>query len=276
MSRARCVVSCLGLFMTASCASAGIPIEAPVTASSVTVTLPRDLEDSDGPLKGLNLLSIDRVTEQEGPFPGAHYTNNTIKDFFSVQSTVSRPGQLTTRVCQGEQYDDGKREKSCVTYEARLTFEEAANQVRITLTPFKMVTQQGRNAIGVSEKLPRVDIADWYLFVTAQSVASRYKLTSKYGPESIKANFDRHLERHDFDDSAANAALRQFKDTYLVDAHDGTTARVGASFYPYRDGTMVEIYISLAGEGGKGDAARRDWSASLSSLKAELDKIAND
>jgi hypothetical protein len=260
--------------LTNACATASLPAETALSAAPVTLRVPRDLEGGQEAWRGVHLEAIDRTQEQEDLLPGLHSTNNPIRDFFSVSFTRVA-GDLVTRICRGEQYSDGARKGSCVFYDAHVELLEEPDAFRFTITPWRKRTEQGRNAIFVPIDLPKVELGDWYRYVTHQSAATHHKITSKFGPESIKGNFDRRLSRHDFGEAEANGALRQFKDTYLFERKDGSSARVGAAFYPYRDGSLVELYI-LGSTPGEPSASSRDWSALMSAVKSELDAIATE
>jgi hypothetical protein len=261
--------------LATACATVSTPAESPLTDPPVIISVPKDLEGTSEPWKGLHFQTIDRTQAQEDILPGVHSTANTIVDFFAVKFLEATPGQLTTSICRGEQHDDGHRYGSCVFYDARLAITEEPTQFRLVITPFRVRTEQGRNAIFIPIALPKVTVADWYRYVSTQSVAAHHKLTSKYGPESIKGNFDRRLSRSSDQDREADAALRQFKDTYVIEEKDGTTTRVGAAFYPYRDGALVELYLLGATRGQK-SATSLDWAATMAAVKTKLDAIAND
>jgi hypothetical protein len=261
--------------MAGACATAGVPSESPVAAAApVIINVPKDLEGTDRPLKGVQFNSIDRLMEQEDVI--GHSTANTIKDFFSVTFADGISGQLTTEACRGEHYQDGKRLKSCVAYDAQVTVSEQPDQFRIEITPVKMRTVQGRNPFGLPIKMPRMTLEDWYGYVSAQTVVSHQKITSKFGPESIKGNFDRRLKRRALEEGEANAALRQFKDTYVIEGKDGTATLVGASFFPYRDGALVELYLVGNTTDKTAGPQARDWNAAVASVKKELENVANE
>src|SRR5689334_11002795 len=183
----------LGLGLLGACASKGVPVAAPVSGNAVVILVPKDVEGGGDPLKGVGLNSVDRVTDQVATI--GTYTNNPIKDFYSLTSTVSTPGQLVTEVCQGEQYSNGTRDKSCVRYQASLAVEEKPEGYQLTITPRQVITQKGRNAIGVGLDLPKFDIGDWYQHILDERVKSHYRVVSKFSPEAVKASFDRHFKQ---------------------------------------------------------------------------------
>lgn len=254
-----------------ACESAGVLVEHPVSGNAVTVTVPKDVDGADGPLKGVSLGSVDNVTEQKAAI--GNYTNNPIKDFYSVASSVPTPGKLLTEVCKGELYSDGKRVGSCVRFEAKLVIEDKPDGSQLSITPVKMTTQQARNVLGVSLALPQVDISDWYEHVMDQKVSSHYKVTSKFAPEAVKASFDRHFKAVADTEGDINAALRQFRQGYEQPGPDGTNAHIIAAFSPYQDGTMIDCEIALSAAKPKGQTAI-DWSATLAAVRQELDHAA--
>jgi len=258
----------------AGCATARLPAETPLTADALVVTVPRDVEDAGAPLRGIHFHPIDRVRAQDDILPGVHSTANTIQDFFSV-SFVPGSGTLETRVCRGEQHADGHRYRSCVSFDARVAVADEPAQSRVVITPFRMRTEQGRNAIFIPIALPRVTLADWYRYITDQSVACRHKITSRFGPESIKGNYDRGLPHPEVTERDANSALRQFKDAYVIEGGAGTSLRVGMAFYPYRDGSLVDMYL-VGRAAGRPTAAPIDWTDALTSGKSRLDAMASE
>ena len=275
-SQSALLLAGLSVWGMVACAKSKAPSETSISnASPLTITVPKDLEGSDKTLKGIRFRSVDYTQQQGDILPGVHSTANTILDFFSVGFSEPAPGQLTTTMCRGEQYDDGHRDKSCVAYDARVVITEEADQSRIIITPIKMRAEQGRNGIFLPINLPKFDLSDWYRYVSDQLITAKYKVTSKYGPESIKGNYDRSLPKKQFSEGEADGALRQFKDAYLIDEKGEFKVIVRAAFYPYRDGSMVEFYL----EGDSRDKktiTSVDWKAALASTKSKLDKIANE
>jgi hypothetical protein len=259
--------------LVGGCSSRGVPVEAPVNGNALTIVVPKDLEHADTPLKGVAFEDVDRLMEQK-PVIGT-FTRNSIRDFFSVKSSFPRPGTFVTQACQGEQYEDGKRYSSCVGYQARLEVAETPDGFRISITPVKMITQQGRNVLGVGLDLPRFDISDWYSYVMAQRVSGRHKVTSKFTPEAMKAAFDRHFKKQAAETGTANAALRQFTDTYERPVADGTKASIVAAFSPYQDGAVAECEITLSSEPASAPKAL-DWAAALATVRQDLEQAATE
>lgn len=260
--------------LVCACSSQGTPVESPVTGNAVTIVLPKNVDGADGPLKGVSLDSVDRLTEQK-PAIGS-YTNNPIKDFYSLNTTVPTPGTLLTRICQGEQYSDGRRDKSCVTYEARLQVEEKPDTYQLSIMPIKIVTQKGRNVLGLAVDLPNVDISDWYQHITSETVTAHHKVTSKLTPDTIKAAFDRRFKKRADTEGSANAALRQFKDQYDLPANSTIRAVIGANISPYESGSMADCDIVLTSSGASSGGTVQDFSAALASVQQEIEKAATE
>ena len=267
------LLACLALGN--ACATVSAPAESPLDGAPIVIRAPKDLQHADDRWKGVHLESIDYTREQEDILPGVHSTNNPIRDFFSVHFTDATPGELTTTVCRGEQHPDGHRYRSCVFFDAHVVATEGPDDVRFVVTPWRRRTEQGRNAIFIPIDLPKATVADWYRYLSTQSVVSQHRITSKFSPESLKGNFDRRLPRQDEREREADAALRQFKDAYVIEEKDGTTTRVGAAFYPYRDGALVELVLLGRSRGGPTPTSL-DWAATLAAVRAKLDGIAND
>lgn len=255
-----------GLLGLAGCAATSVapPAESPLSGDPFTIIVPKDLNGStNGILKGVRLGSFNNVWGQ-----------SPIRSFFSV-SFVESATELTTEICRGDLHDHGSTFKSCVFYDSRITVSEEDNSFKITLTPYRVRVAQGRNPIFLPIGLPEVNLKKWYGWLSSQTVVTSHKATSQYGPESIKGNFDRKLQRYSRRELQADAALKQFKDTYVFNIDNNSTAVVGTSIYPYKNGTLVEMYIE-----GRGDTVDgltiRDWTTSLTSLKKNLDEVVKD
>jgi hypothetical protein len=256
-----------------ACASKGIPVEAPISsAEPVTLLVPKGLEGADGPLKGISLGRVNRVTAQEHPIPGATFTANTIQDFYSVDSNVPSPGLLITAFCQGELYDDGQREQSCVTYQARVDIAEEAEQYRISITPQKTTTQAGTNTLGIALDVPQVGLDDWYTQVLDQSVVALWSHQSSFPPEALKASFDRKLQSPS--EGSTDGALKQFDDTYVIPLEGGMQAEVSAKFAPHQHGSVVEARIVLPAHVTQ--SRNLDWTKSVEAVKATLQTTATE
>lgn len=168
-----------------------------------------------------------------------------------------------------------KGDKSCVTYEARLQVEEKPDSYQLSIMPIKMVTQQGRNALGLGLDLdlPKVDISDWYQHITSETVTAHHKATSKLTPDTIKAAFDRRFKKRADTEGSANAALRQFKDQYEYAGNGTIKAVIGANISPYESGSMADCDIVLTSSSSSGGTVQ-DFSAALASVQQEIEKAA--
>jgi hypothetical protein len=138
-----------------------------------------------------------------------------------------------------------------------------------------VVTQQGRNAIGVGLDLPKFDITDWYQHILDERVKSHYRVVSKFAPEAVKASFDRHFKQVADTQGEVNEALKQFRTSYDYPSSDSTNARVTAAVSPGQDGSVVECDIELTAKPRQGMTAL-DWSSALAAVRQELDRAATE
>jgi hypothetical protein len=237
------------------------PSETAISATPFTIVVPKDIEGSAANLKGVQLSPFQNRSGQ--------------LEFFSVQYEQKQSNELTTSVCRGDAHNTGRKYQSCVHIDSQVSIQEHADSYEIIVNPIKSRSEQGRSAIMLPIALPDVDVNKWYAWTSNQTVAYKGKTTASFSPESIKGNFDRKLKRHSWGNSQADGALRQFKDTYIINLGDGMRAVVGAAFFPYRDGTMIEYYIK--GEAGtQNGVTSRDWNKAISLARAEIDKVIKD
>lgn len=265
MKKCNSVLLLIALFVLAGCAATSIapPTESPLSGEAFVITVPKDLNNSiNSKLKGVRLGSFNNIS---GKSP--------IHKFFSVRFRENGD-ELTTEICRGDLHDNGSTYKSCVYYDAHISVLENDLSFKVSLTPFRTRTAQGRNAIFLPIGLPKVNLNKWYGWISNQTVVTSHKATSKYRPESIKSNFDRKL-LHYGSQRQADAALKQFKDNYVIYLDHKSMAVVGTSIYPFRDGTLVEMYIVGRADTVSG-LTSRNWTTALSSIKSKLDKVVRD
>jgi hypothetical protein len=252
---------CVALAQVFSACTASKPAEYPISGAPVTLLVPKDLENAGTPLKGVELQSTDMPLERHGE----------IEDFVSVSPELT-PGQLTVTSCRGERHTSGSTYKSCVFVDARVEAAEEADQWRIVITPIRRREEPVRNPLFIPIDLPAVDLSTWYAYMSHQSVSTHYKLESQYAPEALKANFDRLLKQ--LNEGHSDGALRQFKHVYAVDSETSAFTSVGAEFFPYHEGSLVELRVFAKLDGAEANAV--DWTSHFKLAKDRLEKIARD
>src|SRR4051812_7270761 len=89
------------LVFSAACATGGLPTETMFEAQPLTVVVPKEVENANGPLHGVVLDAIDRDLGPTDFLPGVHSDSSAIHDFFSVSSAPAPSGDLVTTVCRG-------------------------------------------------------------------------------------------------------------------------------------------------------------------------------
>ena len=241
------------------------PTEEKITVEPFMISVPKSLENGDSLLKGVRLGSFQNTKWKQ-----------SIADFYSVQfKEVKASSELTTEICRGDLHRSGGRYQSCVYYDARVSVEEAQTGYRIAITPYRVRSVQGKNAIFLPIDLPKVSIKNWYAWVSSQTVFAKYKSTAQYAPESIKGNFDRNLKKNSWQKGKSDAALKQFKDNYVIRFDDKVETDIGAAFFPYRDGALVEALV-VGKSFTKNGKTSQDWSAVLAKVTAKLDQIVKE
>jgi hypothetical protein len=241
----------------------GKPAEYPLVGSPITVLTPKNLDGSGAQLKGVFLHPVHHTESNDG----------NIEEFSAVDFPTRTPGELTVRSCRGDRHDTGSIYQSCVSFDGRVDVVEEPEQWRLTVTPTRRRDEPGRNALFLPIDPPESDLSDWYYHVSHQSVRTHLRIESTFPPEALKANFDRLLRR--IDQGVADGAIRQFKDAYGFDDANGTSTRIGVSFYPYHDGSLAELVV-LAESTGVQASTTLDWTAHLKSVQERMEKIGRD
>lgn len=245
------------------------PSESAISADAFEIIVPKNLIPINSSfLKGVKLNSFKNLSKVK--------SNNEIKHFFSVDFKENiEESELKTEVCRGEIYSSGLIKKSCIFYDAKVTIQEQDSIYKIIINPYKMSVLQGRNILFLPIKLPEASLNDWYGWLLNQTVSYEYKKTSHFPPESIKGNFDRNLKKHIWKKGESDTGLRQFKDVYFLEFGQGSSMQIGASFFPYREGSLVEL--SLRGESGSvAGKKQQDWSDKINKAVALIDDTIKD
>jgi hypothetical protein len=208
--------------------------------------------------------------------PFTNYTiakGSTIKDFYQITyNEVTSSSELTTNICRGQKFETGSVFKSCINYLADVKTTRSEDDLKVIITPKKEIKQVGGFMMDIS--LPNVNISDYFGYLSSQEVTVRSKITSKYSSEAIKGNFDRLLKRHKWENGQADAAHRQFKDTYLMTLNNNTDVHISVGFYPYRDGSIVEFVAT--GISSKNNQTRSiNWSTIFNEIEEKLKGVVN-
>jgi hypothetical protein len=234
-----------------------------VSGAPFTIELPKDLNYSQGDGWGLDFYSFKNKN-----FSG------TIQHFFSVEFDAEQElNALSTNICRGEIMESGSTFQSCVKYTADINMQTFADSVKLTITPKEKTVAQGRNAIFIPISLPEIDLEDWYGYLSSQKITtSKIKVTSPYPSESVKGNFDRMLSQHKWGSGQADAAHRQFQNTYKITVNADTDVLVSAGFYPYRDGSIVE-YVITGVSGNNKNLRTINWNLTLKEVKAKIASV---
>lgn len=250
--------------LLASCAG-GAKIKPTATALSdkpFVLEVPKGLTGEESLLKGVKIKDYKKFKRGEG-----------VRDFFSVK-IIEHPkvSELTTEICRGEYFPSARSyNKSCVFYDAKVSITENTASYTIAIAPYKLRSEQGRNALFFPIDLPKAGINQWYNWVARQSIHFSYEATSKYPSESIKGNFDRSFQKYT-SLGQKDAALKQFKDSYILPRVGDTHVSVGASFYPYREGSLVKSEF-VAEDFDRNGKTVVDWVSVVNKAKSMVDGV---
>lgn len=256
----------LGLGTLYGCGTMGVApqITETVSAEPFVAVVPKNLINKEASLlKGLRLT----------PFKNKKDVGQPIETFYSVEFTENKEAsQLETAVCRGDYHvSTQSTHSSCVYYDAKVSVSDLGESYKVSIEPFQVRTKKGKNAIFIPIKPPVVTMDMWYGWLSDHDVFVAHKAESKYSPESIKGNFDRKLENYLWGEGKKDAALRQYKTTYLMSLVGPLKAYVGASFYPYRDGTIVEFKVKGESKHEKGNKSV-DWATGMNVALSTIDK----
>lgn len=256
--------------------SVGFPVEkteSPIQAEPVTIVLPKTGIDSyaDSEREPL-LFGAVRFPVRQGQID----TGGTTRDWWSERTVASANGeQIVTSMCRIKAYSPtGTRYESCVRIDALVVVAETADARIVTLAPFRRRVEIGRDLIGIAVSPPEdAGIQRWYALIAAQSVEADFRFVSKYRVESLRGNFDRNLQPIADRAWRGKGAPGAYARSYRMDLASGARAIVDAAFYPYQDGSVVEIRVQAS---TPMDAASRlrDWKALLDGVKGRLERIA--
>ncbi|MDA3868741.1 MAG: hypothetical protein PF589_02060 [Gammaproteobacteria bacterium] len=162
-------VAVLGL---TGCASFTVapPTEENITAEPFTIKVPKNLNNNETQLKGVQLNSF---TNKWGRSP--------VRDFFSVTFKSNNDNsELITEACKGELHDSGLQHKSCLYFDSKVSINENDSFYLIEIKPFKKREVQGKNAIFLPIDLPVVNVDKLYEWLSKQSIALKKEYISKF------------------------------------------------------------------------------------------------
>ena len=242
------------------------PTETHIDANEFVINAPLSLlkSQSNALLKGFKPNSFRDVRGQ-----------SPIWSFYSVNfKEENNNSMLLTEICSGDLHDRGNVYKSCVFYESRVTVEENDSSQKIKIKPIKKRTVQGKNAIFFPIDIPSTDINKWYEYVSNQTIYFDLKYNTKYPVEALKANFDRKLDEYRWGNGESDVASKQFINSYELRLSNNASAIIGASFYPYQDGALVQIRVKASSALKTGEMFL-DWSSIVQEITEITESAVN-
>lgn len=255
------------IFALASCSTTKPLITNNLAAKPFTIIAPKNLiQDKTTFFEGIILKSFIKDKR----------ISPKLEKYYSVEFAEQPQKKiLVTSACNGERITStNSKFQSCIHFDSRVIVEDNGETFNISLIPYQARSEQGRNALFFPISPPSIDLNNWYGWVAKHNIKFRDNIISKYSPESIKANFDRSFMR--LDNRAAEEWLitkgdegnRQFFDRYLMKLENEFSALVAAHFYPYKDGSMVELII----EGRSKNISLRtiDWITIINQIQSKL------
>ncbi|MCF2908318.1 hypothetical protein L1285_08280 [Pseudoalteromonas sp. DL2-H2.2] len=204
---------------------------------------------------------------------GSREQGSNIYNYFSVDYTANtQTSELDISACNGERYPNGTDYKSCASYLADVTVTKKENHKILTITP--KLKSLSRGGFLIFKPIPKMTIDKLYGYLSRQEITFKGNITSKFNTESIKGNFDRLMTRHSWRAGQADAAHRQFKDTYTLTLSTGEQVVISAGFYPYRDGSIVEYVVNSITQNDP-SVRQVDWVKTSEEVKKHIEKVVN-
>jgi hypothetical protein len=250
-----------------SCAGGAItkPTETAVSDKPFVIEVPKGLTGEESLLKGVKINNYKRF---KGKAP--------VLDFFSV-NMIEHPdtSELTTEICRGDYYSSTRDyDKSCIFYDAKVSITEKTSSYTIVITTYKLRTKQGKNSLFFPIDLPKTGINRWYDWIARQTIEFSDKVTSRYPSVSIKGNFDRKFDKYPLT-KKSDADLKQFKDAYVLPTDGDTYVYVAAAFYPYREGSLVELEYR-ASDYNRNGGTSADWVSIVKKAKSAVKRVVSE
>jgi len=266
------IATTLGIAMMAlsGCAQVAPPVNAPIQAAPFKIIVPKDILNVDGSYQGVQLSPVDKHGSN------IYRTLSTSgKQYYTVRYTPYRApaNGMVTDVCEGELGTlDTQKFESCAHVGSYIKITDLQTAFEVEFTPFRFRAEQQRDEGIGAIPIPFADVSGWYPVIAHHAITFEHKATANFSPEATKANFDRALPRFSWHEGQSDAALKQFKDAYYLDAGNGVTAYIGIKVYPYHKGSLVEFHIDSTAQSQAG-VMTRDWRSIVSAIRARLDQI---
>lgn len=195
-----------------------------------------------------------------------------IRKHFKANYKKVNNSELESSFCNTETFSStGSQYKSCVTYLSDVVTKDLGDATQVTIQPKLRSEVKGGLLIPIS--IPKVDNMAFYGYLSSQKVTIKNKITSEYPSEAIKGNFDRMATSYKWG-GEADAAHRQFKDSYIIRTSTGIEGRISAGFYPYREGSIVQYVVD--GLSSNNSATRSvDWQQAMAEIQKRIEEIVN-
>lgn len=138
----------------------------------------------------------------------------------------------------------------------------------VTYQPVKMSSYQ--QGLILSFPVPQMDIAD---YLSNSQFKTKFEVNSEYPSQSVKANFDRMMNkaRSDFRFYGTNSQL-DLEDYYMVDV-DGAQVVMLVETFPYRNGSKVVVNAVV--QTHKSNTGIIDVAAIMKSVEEQVAKVVN-
>jgi hypothetical protein len=199
-------------------------------------------------------------------------STQSIRKYYSAKPALIGKDKLDFNFCNVEQFSSGSVFKSCITYTSDVVLKDLGESTQITIKP--TLRTESKDGFLIPISLPKVNHQDIYSYLSSHTISTSGKITSDFPSESIKGNFDRLASKYRWKEGEADAAHRRFKDTYIIRTSNGIEAIVGAGFFPYRKGSIVQY--SVQGVSSSDNAIRTvDWKEAMDEITKTIENIVN-
>ncbi|MCZ4337636.1 hypothetical protein [Shewanella colwelliana] len=153
-------------------------------------------------------------------------------------------------------------------YTINETTERTSDSSIVTYQPVKMSSYQ--QGLLLPFPIPKMDIAN---YLSNTQFKKKFELNSEYPSQSVKANFDRMMNkaRSDFRFYGTNSRL-DLEDYYMVDV-DGAKVVMLVETFPYRNGSKVVVNAVV--QTHKSNTGIIDVAAIMKSVEEQVSKVIN-
>lgn len=266
MKAAKLVISIVIILLLQACVQTAPPKTTAISGKEFKIIVPKGLERTESQAWGINFMPFRNVIRRN--------SKGSIEEFYSVgYELASSTNQLVTKACKGDYFISTRSVyQSCIEYKIGHKVVDKGESLEITLTPKQKTTTPGKNLVFIPMPLPKVNETSLPGWLSSQRVQLRGQIISDFPSESIKGNFDRLLENYSWG-AKADAAHRQFRDSYAIKMNKDITVVISAGFYPYKNGSMIEYIIEGRSENNP-DVNERNWKAILEKVIQRLESVA--